>query len=182
MRDLEWFETSDGYDCLEYRIRRDGERPRVPWKLENSEAAAHRAGRRRLRPSFHATARQAMEFAQRVERSRSRRIRALGQVAIGVVAGAAFVSLVPVIASPGNFVIGVVTFFVALRAFAHAVSIVAGDAWGWSREQGSEERITATDRLILAVAERFRGRTLAAVEFDPERRVHELPPEEPEER
>ena len=183
MADLDWYETPAGYESRDYRILRIPEgRPGARWQLENSEPLAQRRGSRRLRPSFHATLTQAMDFADRLDRRRRRWVRFVGHSLIAIAAGAGFAAMVPIMTSPLRFTLGALLFFVALRSFTHAMSTLAGDAWGWPREKGIGERITTTDRLILGVAERIRQRNSAAMDFDPDHSVTELPPEEPDNR
>ncbi len=179
MIDLEWHEAPHGYTSGDYRIRITPGRSRTPWQLDLSESARRSRAWQAFTISYHSTLNDAKDRARRVERERRIRVRTIGHAIVGVVASVAFVMLVPGINGIPEFVLALTALFVALRSFAFAVSVKLGDAWGWTRDSGTADRITWSDRAVFSIMERLRRRTMNAIDDDESRVVKPLPPEPP---
>lgn len=180
MNDLEWRETPDGYESGIYCIRRVDGSSRPRWRLELGEPLAVGRAIRARYPSVHGSVKGAKEQARRAERDRFRQARVIGHAVVGVVALVASVVLLPLMASIPGFVAAMGAVFVAIRSLTFAVSIKLGDPWEWTRDHGEPERITWSDRAVLAMMEGFRRRTSAASSVNPSSAIQALPPESDE--
>lgn len=157
MAQLRWIEVEDGYESGDYRISpvRDTARPR--WRLEIVERPAGPDGSpAQVSTSFHGSLRLAKTSADRNELERVNRRRVTGYLYVGGVAALAVLTLAPVTDSLGLFVATMVLVAVAVRSFANAAGIAYGDAWAWTRDDGTPQRVTLTDRAVVRLVDGLR--------------------------
>jgi hypothetical protein len=164
MGQLRWTEVEDGYESGDYRIGPARGPGRGRWSLEIEGRRTGPDGAfAGVTNSFHRTLRLAMAQAERIEVERVSRRRVTGYLAVAGVATVALFALAPITNSIELFVVTMMLVGVAVRSFANAAGLAYGDAWAWTRDDGTPLRTTWADRMVVRVMERLRPASPLAV-------------------
>jgi hypothetical protein len=161
MSDLEWRETAGGYESGAYRIDPDPSRFPAGWCLEVAPAGDVTGA---VETSRHRTLADAMTRAGTIERERFRRARVRGHAVVGSVSLFLFMLLMPAVRSLETFAAAMVVLWIALRSLSNSLGVALGDAWQWAQDGGAPDRVTRTDRLVVALMDRLRRMQRAAIE------------------
>lgn len=177
MVELEWQPMAGGYESGLYRIEPLGDGSGHNWRLTIVDESGPADDFKTLSVAFVAAAGQ--------ERARIRRSRVLTYLTVGFIAAVVAVITAPVTDDLAAFVVMMGAVWLALRSFMGAASEHLGDAWDWTRAQGTPRKMTPFDRAWAGVVDATRAKVVerisVATQVSPgpggEPKIRILPPE-----
>jgi hypothetical protein len=181
MERLSWRPVPGGFEADGYRIRLLLAHLSRSWMLETGERGATLSGSAAWSPvSRHRTLGSARARAAGMEADRLRRQRMRIRVIVGTVSASVSLAVVPFVTSLAGYVVAVLAFGLALRAFGDAATIRLGHAWDWV----DEPRITVNwlDRVGFRTAKVLHEGAAARLGDEGDPRIRVLPPLPPEDR
>ena len=177
MSDLDWRETSWGYECDGYRIVAEADDGVRRWRLEPYGAVAGWPGSEDGRVTLHRSFEEAVRWAERDEHEAVRRTVAFGHFLIAGISLILFVFLSQFIGTLTGLGRVAAAFYLTLRSAGNGLGAILDEAWGWTRPRSKKP--TILERLVLGLARRNRRNRLAAMQSAAAAQVRELAPDSP---